>query len=368
MKFDLGGFHFQIDRSATPPPTDSPVPIAPPRQTDLLAGIDEGLLALDHRQRIVFCSNAMRPLLNRPPSESVGRPLWEVLRHRPVQQIVEQSLKTGETARTDLAPTGADGSLWSVIARPSPVSGAAGVLLLFKDVTEIRRLERLRKEFVANVSHELKTPLTALKAALETLLDGAWEDRRVAREFLQTAQSNVERLHRLIDDLLLISRLERPDSARTAPGKCSLSEAMRKAAASVLPLADKKRIHLETVVPDGPAEAALSEDELIQVFVNLLDNAVKFTPSGGTVSFSARLNASAAEVRVKDTGIGIPAEDLPRIFERFYRVDKSRSPERGGTGLGLAIVKHILENRNGAVRVESSAGRGSEFTVTFPTL
>jgi two-component system phosphate regulon sensor histidine kinase PhoR len=238
-----------------------------------------------------------------------------------------------------------------------------GVVAVFHDITDIRQLERVRRDFVANVSHELRTPITIIKGYAETLLAGALENPSQAARFVAIVHSQAERLASLIGDLLTLSQLE-----SGTVGMESRSVSLPEAVGHVVALLEQK-IHERCIKVDctGLAEApAVLADpgRLEQVFVNLLDNAVKYTPAGGSVSLSAQTDGERVTVAVKDTGIGIPSRDLPRVFERFYRVDSARSRDEGGTGLGLAIVKHIVQLLGGAVSVESS-GQGSTFYVTL---
>jgi two-component system phosphate regulon sensor histidine kinase PhoR len=243
--------------------------------------------------------------------------------------------------------------------------GAAGVLLVLHDVTELRRLERVRSEFVANVSHELRTPLTCIKGYLETLLDGALDDRAHARRFLEVAGTHAERLDRLIDDLLELSNIE-SGRVTLAPVRLDLGDVVTGVAAMFEGTAAQKGQTVERAVPRGLAVRA-DRDRLVQILVNLVDNAVKFTPEGGRIRVEAEPGPDGrVEIRVKDSGIGIPSTELPRITERFYRVDKTRSREIGGTGLGLAIVKHLVQAHGGELRVESTLGRGTTVSFTVP--
>jgi two-component system, OmpR family, phosphate regulon sensor histidine kinase PhoR len=341
------------------PPSPPPPAKTEPSPLDIIQGLNEGLLAVDASRRVLLANGALAPLLNRPPQEAVGRPLWEVLRHRDVNELAERALAGGSPETREVSFPLAAENHWRVHARAL----SAGAVLTFQDLTQTRRLENVRKDFVANVSHELKTPLTSLRAALETLLDGALEDPAHAREFLSTAQEQVERLQRLIEDLLALSRLEK--GGETVPASSALQAAVRTVLASLEPIARKAEVSLETSLPAEPLQIPLSQDEAVQVVMNLADNAVKFNRRGGRVTVAARPAGGGVEISVTDDGPGIPPEDQPRVFERFYRVDKSRGGDAGGTGLGLSIVKHIVENRGGAVRLESAPGR-TVFTVSFP--
>jgi two-component system phosphate regulon sensor histidine kinase PhoR len=343
-------------------PTPFPAPAATPPQAitplDIIASLAQGVVAVGSDRKVLLCNEAMEPLLNRPPLETVGRPLWEVLRRREVGEALDRVLAGSPEEVHDLLLPG-DAS-WRFRVRPL----SAGAVITFTDLTAVRRLENVRKDFVANVSHELKTPLTSLRAALETLVDGAMDDPDHARDFLDTALHQVERLQRLIDDLLSLTRLEKSDAP--APGRASVHKTLHAVVAALRPLAEKRRVTLtETANSDDPT-AAVTDDELTQVMTNLLDNAIKFNRPGGAVRVHAERLDTMTRITVEDTGVGIPAEEIPRIFERFYRVEKSRSTDAGGTGLGLAIVKHIVEKRAGRIRVDSVPGQGTTFTVDLP--
>lgn len=231
--------------------------------------------------------------------------------------------------------------------------------------TELERVERIRKDFVINVSHELRTPLASIQGYTETLMDGALADPAHNMRFLGIIRHNAERLARLTEDLLTLSRIEQKRQ-RLEFTSCAVGSLIEEALDVVKPIAEKKQIHLQLDEAPADLQAWCDPEAVLQVLSNLLDNAVKYTPEGGRISAGARQTGRFAELYVRDTGIGIPAEDLPRLFERFYRVDKARSRELGGTGLGLSIVKHLVAAQNGAVRVESRPNLGSTFFFTLP--
>jgi signal transduction histidine kinase len=242
-----------------------------------------------------------------------------------------------------------------------------GTVLVLHDITELRRLERVRAEFVANVSHELRTPLTSIKGYLETLLDGGLRDRTNAGRFLAIAHTHTERLGRLVDDLLRLSDVE-SGRVRLDREAVSLHDAVRVVAATFEPQAAPKGLVLVNEVPEDVRVLA-DRDRLSQILVNLVDNAVKYTPEQrGAIRLSARRRPDQlVEAAVADPGIGIPSTDLPRITERFYRVDKARSRALGGTGLGLTIVKHLVQAHGGELSVESELGKGTTVRFTLPT-
>ena len=258
---------------------------------------------------------------------------------------------------------------FEVVAVPLGEAGPAsgGVVAVLHDITRLKELEAIRKDFVANVSHELRTPLTSIRGFAETLLDGALEDRNNNRRFVEIIKSHALRLSDLTMDLLTLATLE-SESFQLKPEGIDLPALVHEVLESFRPLGLTKRQELEAVIDPGLPPIKADRDRIRQVLINLLDNAVKFTPEEGKISLEVRLNAegTGVEVHVKDRGIGIPSSDLPRIFERFYRVDKARSREQGGTGLGLAIVKHIVEAHRGHVSVKSTLGQGSDFCVTLP--
>jgi two-component system, OmpR family, phosphate regulon sensor histidine kinase PhoR len=237
---------------------------------------------------------------------------------------------------------------------------------LQREHTELEKLERIRKDFVINVSHELRTPLASIQGYTETLLDGAIDDPEHNLRFLGIIRHNAERLARLTADLLTLSRIEQKrQKFEFYPHDAN--HLIHDAVQLMSPLAEKKSIALAELPVDGPAEVCCDDEAVSQILSNLMDNAIKYTPEGGTITVGARrLDAVYMELSVRDTGAGIPAEDLPRLFERFYRVDKARSRELGGTGLGLSIVKHLVAAHNGTIRVESEPQRGSTFYFTLP--
>ena len=240
-----------------------------------------------------------------------------------------------------------------------------GAVAVFHDVTELRRLETVRREFVANVSHELRTPLTAIRGYAETLKDGGLGDSGQAAEFVEVIHRNTLRLQSLIEDLLDLSSIEQ-GQARISLGPVSLREVAAQADAVIRPAAERKGQSLRFDLPADVPDPIADRDRLAQVLINLLDNAVKFTPEKGSITFTARHADGRVVLAVADTGAGIPPDEVDRIFERFYRVDRSRDRREGGTGLGLAIAKHLVQAMGGAIEVKSVPGSGTTFRLTFP--
>ena len=242
-----------------------------------------------------------------------------------------------------------------------------GLLIVVNDVTRLRRLETIRREFVANVSHELKTPITAIKGFVETLADGGIADPDTARQFLARIHRNTERLNTIIDDLLLLSRVEQEGEQGNIPlVDSSLCAVVEGAIAGIAPLAAERNVTIDFTCPED-VFAPVNPTLLEQAVVNLLDNAVKYSEPGSTVTVELGTDGNDVAIHVRDRGMGVPAEHLARLFERFYRVDKARSRKLGGTGLGLAIVKHIVQAHAGRVTAQSTPGQGSTFSIFLPS-
>jgi two-component system phosphate regulon sensor histidine kinase PhoR len=334
----------------------------------ILDSMVEGVIAVDHRERILLMNHAARAIFGLGDKRVESRPFLEVIRHKELLDLVEamQLANVGETRRreVELGPPierTVEAHATSVAIAP----GGHGILLVLHDITELRRLARVRTEFVANVSHELRTPLTSIRGYLETLLDGALEEPANGRRFLEIAHTHSERLSRLVDDLLQLSDIE--------TGKVVLkldALVLCDMAGDVVAMFEKqamqKHLKLSNTVPADLLVQA-DWDRLTQILVNLVDNAVKYTPEGGCVTLGAMHGLRGfVNVWVDDTGIGIPSTDLPRLTERFYRVDKARSRELGGTGLGLAIVKHLVQAHGGELWLESELGKGTTVYFTLP--
>jgi two-component system phosphate regulon sensor histidine kinase PhoR len=288
-----------------------------------------------------------------------------VVRQRPLLDVVRRALDRPEASRAELIWNGPGTRSLTVHAARLPGPPPRGAVLVLHDTTELRRLERLRQEFVANVSHELKTPLSVIKANVETLLLGAVEDAEHRGQFLDRIARQSDRLHALILDLLSLARIESGEELFEVQA-VPIGTVLRACLERHRPRAEA-RGQTMTLEADGADPAVLADEEALdQIFDNLVDNAVKYTPEGGSIRVGWRPEGDCLCVEVSDTGIGIPEADLPRVFERFYRVHKARSREMGGTGLGLSIVKHLVGAMNGSVRAASQVGKGTTFTVCLP--
>jgi two-component system phosphate regulon sensor histidine kinase PhoR len=347
------------------------------RSNAILRSMAEGVAVVDAEERLVFCNRAFSEILNLDPASGEGRPLIEVVRNSDLLSLIRRALQGDEGLQGSIAMGFIQQRSFSVTAAPvkpfetgqgsdsGGVEKPAGAVIVLHDVSELRRLERVRQDFVANVSHEFKTPLTAIQGFAETLLAGALDDPSHNRRFLEIIRDHAARLARLTDDLLKLARIEagklevefRPVELRKLIEVCVETVSLR---------ASQKQLKLGMHVPPG-TPAVLGDASLLrEVLENLLDNAVQYTPAGGSVEVTATVMAREAIVTVSDTGIGIPLVDQERIFERFYRVDAARSREAGGTGLGLSIARHIVETHAGRIWVESEVGRGSQFFFSIP--
>jgi two-component system, OmpR family, phosphate regulon sensor histidine kinase PhoR len=329
----------------------------------ILSGMMEGVMALDAEERILFANERASQFLEFQPSQAVGRKLYEVIRHRSLQEVARRALASPEPFQEELSGTSGK----SLIVHGTGLTGSPtrGAVLVFYDASELRRLERLRQEFVANVSHELKTPLAIIKANIETLVEGAVDDREHRGRFLEQVSTQADRLHALILDLLSLAQIESGSEVfeyRAVP----LNEAVQACLERHRARAEGKRQQLEAVVAPDHLAAWADEEALGQILDNLVDNAIKYTPEGGRITVACQEEPTQVQIVVRDTGIGIAESHLARIFERFYRVDKARSRELGGTGLGLAIVKHLVQAMRGTIQATSQIGKGSVFCVRLP--
>jgi two-component system phosphate regulon sensor histidine kinase PhoR len=335
------------------------------RREAILASMTDGVLAVDARLNVTFCNMAFTNAVGvHGPAEGV--PLIKVIRDPALFQIVKQVVDSGveQRKRLQLSTAGMQTS-FDVHAVPLASTTSRGAIAILNDVTPTEKLERVKRDFIANVSHEIRTPLATIRGYAETLLEGGLEDQHNRRKFIEIIQANGVRLNNIAADLLTLSELEsgRPGAQ---PGPISLNDVLSNAIRAIEPAAHLMNVQLRA---DPIPDLYLSGYgiRLEQALMNLLDNAVKFNKQDGEVHVQVHdQSGNRIEIRVSDNGAGIPAEDLSRIFERFYRVDKARSRQVGGTGLGLSIVKHAVEQMGGTVAVESELGKGSTFVVILP--
>lgn len=357
------------------------------RSEAILASMSEAVMAVDQGLFIVFGNEAFRRLVGgsqaaeRAPSPGANpagerasvpaslpavAPVQEVVPDHEFVEMLRRAVISRESSEQRLRlPGPLGGRIFDVHAAPLSVGGRRGAVAVLHDISDLERLERVRRDFVANVSHELRTPLTAIRGYAETLLEGALEDKENNRRFLEIIKAHAIRLNNIASDLLALSELEQGRPAEQQLEPVSIRSVLENALRTV---ESEARIHDVKLLCPHIDDARVLADRvrLEQAFVNLLDNAIKFNRPGGEVVLrSSRTEDGKVRVVVADTGIGIPPADLPRIFERFYRVDKTRSREMGGTGLGLSIVKHVVEQLEGTVEVDSQLGQGSQFTVSL---
>jgi two-component system phosphate regulon sensor histidine kinase PhoR len=330
----------------------------------VLRAVPGGIIAVDGELRVIMANMAARSMFSMDERPE-GRHFLEVTRQAGLEMVIrEAAMSAGVVEHELIVPRGMETSYYQVFAAPVLAEGKRyGVILLVQDITHLHKLENLRRDFVANVTHELKTPLTVIRGFVETLKDPDLPRGDISR-FLDIIALESERLTRLINDVLLLSEIENiAEQPRTA---VDVRDGVREAFQLLQNAAGDKELHLSLVLPETPVMVAAESDRIKQLAINLIDNAVKYTPAGGEVKVALSTRGKDAVLRVEDNGIGIPEANLPRLFERFYRVDTSRSRSLGGTGLGLAIVKHIVNLTGGHIEVDSHIGRGSIFTVCLP--
>jgi two-component system phosphate regulon sensor histidine kinase PhoR len=348
----------------------------------VLTSITEAILVTDQSGRILMGNGTFEKLFG--VSDAIeGRMPIELVRHRDVQDAIEQTLKTGQVVFLDLTRSDSRERHFDVqIAPILQDDHMAGSVTIFYDITELRRLERIRKDFVANVSHELRTPLTTIKGCASTLADGALDDREASQRFVKMINTHADRLHNLVEDILDLSRIE-SGALPLETGVYPIHEMINSVVGQIRPLAKEKTLTIEINIKEN-VQVQCDHKLIEQALFNLLDNAVKYTPEEGKIWIQTRdfehvendrenrrnehgeNTQTRIALEVKDTGIGIPLSDMDRIFERFYRVDKGRSRAMGGTGLGLSIVRHIMDAHGERVYVESEQGKGSTFGLTLP--
>ncbi|MEA3493512.1 MAG: ATP-binding protein [Candidatus Margulisiibacteriota bacterium] len=332
----------------------------------ILSSMSEGVLAVGSDGKLIIANPVIEKMFEVIEPEIVGKRVREGIRNNEIADLIEETLKTSRAVNREINLISPEER--SVVAHASPIrtdeGDLLGVVCVLYDVTEMRRLEQYRSEFVANVSHELKTPLTSIRNYVETLINGGIEDKKNNMQFLQKIDKHAINLSALIDDILEISRLE----SKRGLGpfvKIDIGKIVNRTVETVSEKAKKKRVELVVNCKINGCFISGIEDHVYRAVLNLLDNAINYTDAGGKVEVSCRRDGETIKIVVLDTGIGIPKEHQSRIFERFYRIDKVRSRDEGGTGLGLSIVKHVVNIHNGTILVESDINMGSKFTLTF---
>lgn len=334
----------------------------------VLSSMVEGVMAVDTHRRLISMNDAAADLLGIDPDSSQGKNINELVRNVGLQDFISRALRSSQTVESDIVAGEREDRFiqcHGTVLR-GELNKAIGALIVLNDITRLRRLENMRRDFVANVSHELKTPITSIKGFVETLLSGEVDEPQNARRFLEIIMKQADRLNAIIEDLLSLSRIEKESGeSQIVREESGLKELLESAIQDCSRKAMEKGIKVALVCPDD-LRVRVNSPLLGQAVVNLIDNAVKYSEPDGIIEVVALKNASDIVIRVRDQGLGIEASHLPRLFERFYRVDPARSRKLGGTGLGLAIVKHIAQAHGGTVAVESQLGKGSTFSIHIP--
>jgi two-component system phosphate regulon sensor histidine kinase PhoR len=337
-------------------------------QEAVLESMVEGVIAVDNDGKIINLNQAAAKLFHLDATKSINRNVYEIITFKDLVNLIKRTLKEKNPGEQEL--TLDENETLYIQVNGAVLKNAKekviGAVIVLNNVTRLRRLEKVRRDFVANVSHEIRTPLTTIKGFTETLLDGAAEDPKNVRGFLKIISKQSDRLNSIIEDLLILARLEQEDErAQIEFNDVSLKKVLKSAVKVCMHSAEKKKVDL-ILETQNNLLPRINPDLLEQAIVNLVENAIKYSTKGGQVSIKAITKNREIEISVKDFGSGIPEKHLPRLFERFYRVDKSRNREQGGTGLGLSIVKHILQVHGGRVSVDSELGKGSIFSLYIP--
>ena len=338
-------------------------------QEAILSSMTEGVIAVDSGQTVLSMNQAAAKLLDVPSGFASGQPVAMVMRNKQLQEFVSKALASAETVEQDIVfHRGESEQVLKVIGtalkdfNQMPI----GAVIVLNDVTRLKRLENMRRDFVANVSHELKTPITSIKGFVETLLGGALDSPEDSKRFLEIVAGQSDRLNAIIEDLLVLSRLEQDaETVEIVIEESGLKPVLEMAIQACAPKASRKKIHVDLNCPEN-LHSRINSQLLEQAMINLIDNAIKYSLPSTQVRVDVSLDNGEITLAVTDEGRGIEREHFPRLFERFYRVDSDRSREMGGTGLGLAIVKHIAQVHGGSVSVDSSVGKGSTFRIHLP--
>jgi two-component system phosphate regulon sensor histidine kinase PhoR len=338
------------------------------RMEAILSSVVNGIIAVDSNENILFINPIAQKMLNIDEGDIAGKHLLQVIRNNKIDNMIKGILENKSFEENEISlnyPTQKIFRLNSNAIKYPESDRIIGIIIIIQDITEIKKLEKMRSDFVANVSHELKTPLTSIKGFVETLKAGAIEDQAAAVRFLNIIEDEADRLNRLISDILSLSELENR-KGKTRYEIINTADKIREIISLLQNQAVHKNIDLIVKVEADVRMLHGDPDQFKQMLINLVDNAVKYTPEGGKVQVTAYNTKNEVVIRIKDNGIGIPKEHIPRLFERFYRVDKARSRNVGGTGLGLAIVKHIIMQFQGKIDVVSEVGQGTEFILSIP--
>lgn len=335
------------------------------RAQAMLDSMSDVVLALDRKGRIIMVNPAVETTFGIPQADCVGRSVVEVIRNFDLDMVLQRVQATNSQLVREVAIISPEPRIFILRATPLVGNTKGGMVVLLRDISERKRMEQMRSEFMSNVSHELRTPLTSIRGFVETLQDSGTEDPQMTRHFLGIIATETTRLSNLVDDLLDLSRIEERRVVRRWQRE-DIGTLVDQVLTVCGSRAEEKQIAIKASLQPRLPRLFGDPDLLGQVLINLVDNAIKYTPEGGTITISALVEGDEIRIDVADNGVGIPAENLPRIFERFYRVEKARTRDMGGTGLGLAIVKHIVKGHGGRVDVKSVIGKGTVFSIFLP--
>lgn len=334
----------------------------------LVNAINEGVVVISKEGQIILSNNEFNKMFDISENPQ-GRPYWEVIRINDITCLIETAFETRHSTAKEISLLYPYEKFYfiSIITLDSPQDE---IIAIFYDITEFKNLEKIKADLIANVSHELRTPLTAIKGYVETLQDGAYDSADQQAKFLNIIKKHTQRLIDIVSDLLVLSEIEVKESQKVGPDTeqydiISINSVLLSCYDSLRSKIQTKNLVIEKELHDNLPDIKGNQFLLEQAFINLLDNAIKYTPENGTIGFKTRPNEDTVEIEIFDTGIGIPKESIPRIFERFYRVDKDRSRQEGGTGLGLSIVKHTINIHGGEIKVESEMSQGTKFIINL---
>lgn len=335
------------------------------RMKTILNSMEDCVIALDRQGRIIMINPAVETMFGLSSAECIGKTIMEVIRNYDLEHVLNKARTSNKPQTQEIQIISPEPRIFHLRVTPFSSMKQGGAVVLLRDVTERRNMEQMRSEFVANVSHELRTPLTSIRGFVETLLESGTDDQEMTKHFLEIISTETKRLSKLVEELLDLSKIEERRVVHRWQ-RVEIPSLVDRVLAVCGGHAEEKQIVIKANLPSRLPPLFGDPDMLAQVLINLLDNAIKYTLAGGSVTVSASVEGDEIRLDVTDTGVGIPAESLPRIFERFYRVEKARSRELGGIGLGLAIVKHIIKGHGGRVDVKSTVGKGTVFSLFLP--
>lgn len=332
----------------------------------ILSSVIEGIAAIDKKGKLILCNDAFEKIIHCSRDKTLGRFHWEIIRNNQLNELLKDTIREGRTLIQEITILFPQEKIFSASSTPlGKKENIWGAVVVLNDITQIKRLEKMRQEFVANVSHELRTPLTSIQGFIETLKDGAVNDPEKARHFLKIIEKQSNNLNNLVEDILKLSKIESQETVVNLQST-NLKELLDKVMAEFKEKIILKKIQINTNISPQFPLLKIDPEQIELALRNLLDNALKYTPEKGEISISFLEREKDIYLEIADNGIGISQEHLPRIFERFYRVNKDRSRDLGGTGLGLAIVKHIVKVHKGTIGVDSTPGKGSKFFIILP--